>query len=301
MKKYITALLLKPENQSCADCGQHGPTWASLSFGVFICMNCSGIHRNLSVHHTRVKSTSLDEWNQEWVEIMAFVGNKKGNDYWEYSLPCGYSRVKQANALQIFIRDKYVNKKWINQEKENPMVEFNLVKEGKMEIPEQKPEIKSEPKQEEVNLFDFEEPKIEKVAENASEKSSKFSFIKKEKANETPNLTLFSKMKMKSNASKSEDKCSEVNLLDMNSPPRDPAPTQFQPAIPQYQQPQSFITINNINQVNNFYTPPLAQNQNQQQSVSPLPLYQENNNQSQSQNPQKNIDADYIMSLYKQN
>jgi hypothetical protein len=40
---------------------------ASLDFGVFVCMNCSGAHRALGPSITRVKSTKLDTWNKDWV------------------------------------------------------------------------------------------------------------------------------------------------------------------------------------------------------------------------------------------
>ena len=39
-----------------------GPSWASLNLGSLICMECSGIHRNLGTHHSRVRSLELDEW-----------------------------------------------------------------------------------------------------------------------------------------------------------------------------------------------------------------------------------------------
>lgn len=46
-----------------------GPRWASWNIGVFICIRCAGIHRNLGVHISRVKSVNLDQWTQEQIQV----------------------------------------------------------------------------------------------------------------------------------------------------------------------------------------------------------------------------------------
>ena len=51
-----------PGNEECADCGAPAPAWASLNLGTLICIECSGIHRNLGTHLSRVRSLELDEW-----------------------------------------------------------------------------------------------------------------------------------------------------------------------------------------------------------------------------------------------
>ncbi len=58
---------------------------ASLDFGVFVCMNCSGAHRSLGQSITRIKSTKLDTWNKDWVWHMQ-LNNALINDYFEASL-----------------------------------------------------------------------------------------------------------------------------------------------------------------------------------------------------------------------
>lgn len=58
------------ERQVCVcSCPSTGPRWASWNLGVFICIRCAGIHRNLGVHISRVKSVNLDQWTSEQIQV----------------------------------------------------------------------------------------------------------------------------------------------------------------------------------------------------------------------------------------
>ncbi|KAJ1499471.1 hypothetical protein HMI55_004379, partial [Coelomomyces lativittatus] len=59
------------------------PRWASYSLGVFVCLRCSGIHRSLGTHISRMKSVDLDSWTPEQIQNMITWGNAKANWYWQ--------------------------------------------------------------------------------------------------------------------------------------------------------------------------------------------------------------------------
>ncbi|PWA13813.1 hypothetical protein CCH79_00016901 [Gambusia affinis] len=70
-------------NGRCADCDVPNPDWASLNLGALICIECSGIHRNLGTHLSRVRSLDLDEWPLELIKVMSAIGNELANSVWE--------------------------------------------------------------------------------------------------------------------------------------------------------------------------------------------------------------------------
>ena len=53
----------------CADCNTPNPEWASISLGIFLCIDCAGVHRSLGAHISKVRSISLDRWEKESVEV----------------------------------------------------------------------------------------------------------------------------------------------------------------------------------------------------------------------------------------
>ncbi|NXM01619.1 SMAP2 protein, partial [Tyrannus savana] len=106
-------------------CLPAGPRWASWNIGVFICIRCAGIHRNLGVHISRVKSVNLDQWTQEQIQCVQEMGNGKANRLYEAFLPENFRRPQtdqhppfrapQAASVESFIRDKYEKKKYMDR------------------------------------------------------------------------------------------------------------------------------------------------------------------------------------------
>ena len=65
------------------------PSWASINLGVLLCIECSGIHRSLGVHISKVRSVTLDAWESEVLRVMMKLGNRIANSILEYDIPEG--------------------------------------------------------------------------------------------------------------------------------------------------------------------------------------------------------------------
>ncbi|XP_026164253.1 stromal membrane-associated protein 1-like isoform X2 [Mastacembelus armatus] len=112
----LSKLLRQEDNKYCADCEAKGPRWASWNLGVFMCIRCAGIHRNLGVHISRVKSVNLDQWTPEQIQSMVDMGNTRARQLYEAHLPEDFRRPQTDQAVEVFIRDKYERKKYYDKE-----------------------------------------------------------------------------------------------------------------------------------------------------------------------------------------
>nr|XP_043868282.1 arf-GAP with GTPase, ANK repeat and PH domain-containing protein 1 isoform X2 [Solea senegalensis] len=96
-------------NGHCADCEAQNPDWASLNLGALICIECSGIHRNLGTHLSRVRSLDLDEWPLELIKVMSAIGNELANSVWEAN---AQGRLKPGPDASREERERWIRAKY---------------------------------------------------------------------------------------------------------------------------------------------------------------------------------------------
>ncbi|KIJ04323.1 hypothetical protein PAXINDRAFT_94834 [Paxillus involutus ATCC 200175] len=99
--KILRELVRQPDNKVCADCKRNDPRWASWNLGVFLCIRCSGIHRGMGTHISRVKSIDLDMWTPEQMESIQQWGNRRANLYWEAHLKVGHVPADQYVPIAL--------------------------------------------------------------------------------------------------------------------------------------------------------------------------------------------------------
>ncbi|KAJ1934534.1 hypothetical protein GGF37_006329, partial [Kickxella alabastrina] len=105
-------------NDQCVDCGGPSPEWAATTVGALLCIECSGIHRSLGVHVSKVRSVKLDNWEPELLHIMRRLGNRRVNLIYEARRPSldEPRRPRAASARgdrQPFIMQKYANRLFV--------------------------------------------------------------------------------------------------------------------------------------------------------------------------------------------
>jgi hypothetical protein len=109
----VDKMLCVPGNDICVDCGAKNPDWASINLGILMCLECSGVHRSLGTHITKVRSLELDVecWQGSLLTFMCSVGNTCFNASWEAASPKGLMR-PQSDPSNGVIRKHFITRKY---------------------------------------------------------------------------------------------------------------------------------------------------------------------------------------------
>ncbi|XP_030258929.1 arf-GAP with SH3 domain, ANK repeat and PH domain-containing protein 1a isoform X1 [Sparus aurata] len=110
-KSIIDEVLRSPGNDTCCDCGAADPRWISTNLGVLTCIECSGIHREMGVHVSRIQSLELDKLGTSELLLAKNVGNCSFNDIME----AGLSSLKPTPSSDMTARKEFINAKYIDR------------------------------------------------------------------------------------------------------------------------------------------------------------------------------------------
>ncbi|XP_014911352.1 arf-GAP with SH3 domain, ANK repeat and PH domain-containing protein 1 isoform X4 [Poecilia latipinna] len=114
-KAIIEDVLRMPGNEICCDCGAAEPKWLSTNLGILTCIECSGIHREMGVHISRIQSMELDKLGTSELLLAKNVGNSSFNEIMEANLSSPSPKPNPSSDMTVrkeFINAKYVDHKY---------------------------------------------------------------------------------------------------------------------------------------------------------------------------------------------
>ncbi|XP_059419519.1 arf-GAP with SH3 domain, ANK repeat and PH domain-containing protein 1-like isoform X2 [Carassius carassius] len=110
-KAIIEDVLRMPGNEVCCDCDAPEPKWLSTNLGILTCIECSGIHREMGVHISRIQSMELDKLGSSELLLAKNVGNSSFNEILEGNLPS--PSPKPTPSSDMTERKEYINAKYV--------------------------------------------------------------------------------------------------------------------------------------------------------------------------------------------
>ncbi|CAG2105815.1 unnamed protein product [Medioppia subpectinata] len=128
-----TQILAIPGNEFCCDCGAADPKWASINIGSTLCIECSGIHRSLGVHLSKVRSLNLDAWDLELIKVMSSLGNTIINTIYEAKVDESVAQRAKSDSdrtqRELWIKAKYVKRAFVDK------LEVDLLATNEQQLP----------------------------------------------------------------------------------------------------------------------------------------------------------------------
>ena len=112
--RLLDLVLRDPGNTRCADCRRAQPEWCSINLGILVCIECSGAHRKLGSHVSKVRSLFLDQLDPGSLMVLVTTGNRRAALEWEVGMVederLGEHSTREER--EVFVYRKYVTRQW---------------------------------------------------------------------------------------------------------------------------------------------------------------------------------------------
>lgn len=113
LARRVAALRALPGNDRCCDCGAADTAWVLANKGGLICIDCSGVHRQMGVTVSKVRSFELDQWSEAALGFLERTGNVVLNERLEHRR-ANADRDRTQLTRTDFLRKKYVDRAYVS-------------------------------------------------------------------------------------------------------------------------------------------------------------------------------------------